>query len=359
MFYFNGFPGKGKPGVLRIMRIAFLVSGTEHASVYHRVVQYLPLFADQGVESTIITLPDGYYERLNRFRSLSSFHATVVVRKLFNRANLLPLRKGASRLVYDLDDALFMHDSKAKRADSRTRRARLVRMARAADLVVCGNEWIRKHVARWTARWVVIPTVVDTERYNAPSITPEEGVFRMVWIGSRSTLFYLEGILPALEGLRQRIPGIRLRVISDRFPETGDLPVERVPWSREEEVYALRESHVGIMPLLDDDWSRGKCGLKLLQYGAAGIPSVCTPVGVNREIVLHGHTGLHARTPSEWREAILRLHANPKERARMGAAARERVERFYSITAQGERYLEQLRRAAGLPAPNAPQEQGT
>ena len=167
-----------------------------------------------------------------------------------------------------------------------------------------------------------------------------------MWIGGESTLFYLERILPALESLAKQVEGFKLRVISDRFPEHDGINIERIPWSLEGEVKALTESDVGLMPLADDDWSRGKCGLKLIQYGAAGLPSVCSPVGVNQEIVKQGVSGYHAREPGEWADALLRLFRDGGMRARKGKEARKNVAEHYSVQAWESRYIDLLHRVA-------------
>jgi glycosyltransferase involved in cell wall biosynthesis len=326
------------------MKIIFLVVRTDHASVYYRTLQFVPRLAGNGIEPTVAVIPESYSRRLALFARLKAFDVVIVQRKLFNLINFLPLRRGAGKLVYDLDDALFIKDSKAKARDSATRRRRFTRMVRGADLVFCGNDWIRDKTAPLNPRCATIPTVVDLDLYEPIKAHGGGDSFTAVWIGSRSTLFYLEEILPALGPLKDAIPGFKLRIISDRFPESAPLPVERITWSRAIEVDALREGDVGLMPLLEDDWSRGKCGLKLLQYGALGLPSLCTPVGVNRRIVRHGESGFHAGTPEEWRDGLLRLARDPALRARMGSRAREIVARDFSLQARFEPFMEHLRK---------------
>jgi glycosyltransferase involved in cell wall biosynthesis len=333
------------------MNIAFLAVRADHASVRYRTIQYIPRLAEHGIEASLIVIPKGFYSRLTLFRSLAGYDLVVLQRKLFNLVNFLPLRAFAKQLIYDLDDALFLKDSKADRSFSLTRRMRLKRTARAADFVICGNGWVLENIKPLNKNSTVIPTVVDLDRYPRVKTHEDGPAFTAVWVGGRSTLFYLERILPALESLANKIKGFRLMVISDRFPESVNLAMDKIPWSLEGEVRALMKCDVGLMPLVNDEWSRGKCGLKLLQYGAAGLPSVCSPVGVNPEIVKHGASGFHAREAGEWINALLRLSLDPGLRARMGNEARKTVAEQYSVQAWEGRYIDLLRRVAqGIPS---------
>lgn len=325
------------------MKIAYIVVRADHASVYYRTLQFIPHLAERGMEATVITLPKGFYDRLRLFGTLDRFDLVILQRKLFNLPGFAPLRGHARKLIYDVDDALFIRDSKSPTSYSMTRTLRFRRTAKKADLVICGNEWIEERIKRWTSRTAVIPTAVDLDVYAGPK---KHESFRAVWIGGRSTLFYLENLLPVLESLAREIKGFKLRVISDAFPESDTLHIEKVPWSRKGEVEALCECDVGLMPLTDDEWSRGKCGLKLLQYGACGLPSVCSPFGVNERIVEHGGSGFHARTAAQWREALHTLAGDGHRRAELGARARDIVARHYSIQALMDRYVRLLEKTA-------------
>jgi len=175
----------------------------------------------------------------------------------------------------------------------------------------------------------------------------------LAWIGSSSTLQALEGIRPMLNHVGRAVRGTRLRLICDRFLRLDDLAVEDCPWDPATEAIALAGADIGIAWTPDDEWSRGKCGLKLLQYMAAGLPVVANPVGVQASLVEDGINGLHAQTDAEWVAAIGRLAADPALRRRMGAAGRARVEREFSIAAGGRLWrnlldgLIRTRRVAG------------
>jgi hypothetical protein len=153
----------------------------------------------------------------------------------------------------------------------------------------------------------------------------------MVWIGTTSTLRGIERAAPLMEALGRDNPGLRLKVICNRFPNFQHLPVVACPWSRATEAEELAASDIGISWTPDDAWSRGKCGLKVLQYMAAGLPVVANPVGMHAELVRHGETGYLASTPEQWQYAIARLRANDDLRQRMGQAGRWHFELRFTI----------------------------
>jgi glycosyltransferase involved in cell wall biosynthesis len=211
------------------------------------------------------------------------------------------------------------------------------------DVVVVGNEVLAR-VARPAAREVaILPTALDPARYRPTRATADDPP-TVVWIGSRENLVYLELVRPALARLATRVPGLRLRVVCSAFPDWHELEVERVPWSPATEVEALTTAHVGIMPLSDDEWARGKCAFKLLQYMAASLPCVASPVGANAEAVLDGVTGFHAADDGQWESALERLLGSVELRARFGAAGRAHLDRHYTLGPYTARYLELLER---------------
>lgn len=331
------------------MKVAFVADKSHQAPVYYRTIQFLPALAEAGGEAKLIPLPPKFYDRYLLFKSLRNYDLVILQRRLLNFVHFIPLRLFAKRLAFDVDDALFLKDSRSAAYSSPTLRSRFRRTVKSSDYVICGNEWLRDAVRPLNPRAEVIPTVVDLDAFGRPKEHAEDASFRIVWIGSRSTLFYLERILPALEPLKEAIRGLKLRVISDQFPDASNLPLERVPWSREMETQILQGGDAGLAPLEEDDWSRGKCGLKLLQYGAAGLPSIGSPVGVNELILEHGRTGFLARTAAEWRDAVLDLAGNVERRSKMGAAARSRVAEHFSLDAWRDRYVRLIRRLASTP----------
>jgi hypothetical protein len=247
--------------------------------------------------------------------------------------------------LFDFDDAVFLRDSYASKGMYSPRRLRrFADTIRHVDFVVAGNALLGKQAAHWIdSRCVhVIPTCVDVERYPTATHQRAGAGAELVWIGSSSTLQGLEAIRPYLEDMGRNWPGLQLELICDRFLELENLSVIRRPWSEATEARDLASADIGISWVPDDPWSRGKCGLKVLQYMAAGLPVVANPVGVQAEMVRHGETGLLATTAAEWSAAVGRLAHDPSLRIRMGQAGRARVEREFSVAVGAARWVEML-----------------
>lgn len=252
------------------------------------------------------------------FRLAREAETVVLHRRLLTALDFARLRRAARRLVYDFDDALLYRPSPPFR--SRLRERRFFRAVAGADLVLAGNRNLAT-IARLRARRVlVVPTTVEIPSAPRPPLLPDPTA---VWIGQRPTLPYLEPLVGAV-----RDAGYRLRVIADAAPPGAEL----VPWSLGTEYARLAECHVGLAPLPSDPFARGKCGYKLLQYYAAGLPAVASPVGVHRTLAEGG--ALLARTPAEW-TAALRLLLD--EGGLRGPKGRAFVERRYAAPALAER----------------------
>jgi glycosyltransferase involved in cell wall biosynthesis len=277
----------------------------------------------------------------NRWRDLASadrFDAVFVNRDLAGRGLLFQrqlLRKNR-QVIFDFDDAIYLgRDENSVRL-----------MCEQAAWVTPGNSALADYARRYTQRVTVIPTVIDTELYT-PAVQRSEGVVRVGWSGSdqsiQHTLFPHLGMLAELQ---REIP-FELVIISNTRPEVEETGLRWSfrRWSIEDEVSGLQSLDIGLMPLLDDEFQRGKCGLKALQYMATGRPVLASPVGVNREIIEHGRTGMLASTPKEWREAFQLLVSSPTRRMEMGQIGRRRVVEDYSIARWLPVFLDVLEKA--------------
>jgi len=223
--------------------------------------------------------------------------------------------------------------------DSWWRRQKFAATCRRVDVVAAGNDVLAAAAAPYARRIVTLPTALDASTYQATSATQDDPP-TIAWVGNPENLGYLEVLRPALARLAVRHPALRLRVICSQFPDWPDVRIERIQWSPAAEIAALAGSHIGVMPLTDDEWARGKCAFKLLQYMAASLPCVASPVGANTEAVIEGVTGFHARDPAEWEHALERLIGSAELRARLGAAGRAYVESRYGMKSYQARYLE-------------------
>jgi glycosyltransferase involved in cell wall biosynthesis len=257
----------------------------------------------------------------------------ILQRRMLPLWQLRILRKAARVLVYDFDDALFYRDSYNRKGPlSWTRLAHFWATIYAADAVTAGNEYLREQAAAYIEpqRVHVIPTCVDPQLYPLAVHRRKGAEARLVWIGQHSTLNCLHHAQPMLSAVANALPGLKLHVICNCFPQLETIQVVPRQWSAAAEAAEIADADIGISWLPDDPWSLGKCGLKVLQYMAAGLPVVANPVGMNREMVQDGKTGLLASSPREWAQAVSTLAVDPALRARLGAAGREMVQRHYS-----------------------------
>ena len=215
--------------------------------------------------------------------------------------------------------------------------------------IICGNHFIAEKVRQWNSELIVLPTGVDTGRYR-PGI-PKAGPQQVIgWSGLGSGLKYLLGIEGALAEVLNKHKNAVLRVVSDvrpAFRRIDSSRVEYIPWSVENEVTTIQEMYVGLMPVDDSLWSRGKCSYKMLLYMSCGVPVVVSPVGMNNEVLALGHVGFGPRSNQDWIDAISALLDNPENAVRMGSTGRKTVEDHFSIDVLSLRLAGYLKHFAG------------
>jgi glycosyltransferase involved in cell wall biosynthesis len=341
------------------------------ASSRVRYLQYVPYLESQGVSFEIQPLFSnrylaalyagrragrevlkGYLARVPALLRARRFNALVVEKELFPFLPAVFERLLARlRVPYlaDYDDPLFhRYDRHASPLVRGLLGRKIDTVMRHAAVVVAGNEYLAERARSAGAREVaIVPTVVDTGRYVPAEERGLGEALVLGWIGTPITSRYLAPLLPVFERLQAR-RGARFVAVGAKEADFAGTPVEVWPWLEESEVASIQRFDIGIMPLPDTPWERGKCGYKLIQYMACGLPVVASPVGVNREIVEEGKNGFLASDPEEWEERLDRLiTGGPEQRASLGAAGRRRVEGWYSLEAQAPRLLAAIRQAAG------------
>jgi glycosyltransferase involved in cell wall biosynthesis len=348
----------------------------------YRIEQWAPHLARLGVELTVspflsargldaLYLPGhlgekaratagGCLRRLRQARTTVSYDVVYVYREAvpLGPAWLESYLTRGRPYVFDFDDALYVPAASPANAWARALRSRAkpAALCRGARHVTAGSEALAAF-ARPLARAVtVVPSSIDTDAY-VPAPRPPNRRPVVGWTGSPTTVPHLEGLARALARARERCD-YELRVIGGRAQVPG-VDARLLPWRASSEVDDLRPVDVGLMPLPDDEWSRGKCGTKALQYMALGIPPVVSPVGAGAAIVRDGVNGYHARDEEEWVEKILRLLRDPVLRQRLGAEARRTVVERYSAHVQAPRMAAVLCAAAGrAPGPGSGAEAG-
>ncbi len=326
------------------MKVLFLVPRMDKASTRYRVLQYMPVLDRAGIEYEIVALSEKPRNRLLLARQLRAADTVFVQKKLFSFLDLFWVRKLARRLVYDFDDAVMFKSGSASSRQQARQWRRFASTAGKADLVIAGNRYLQQEALAVSRDVRLLPTVLDMNRYTAREEKKDKDQSVVLgWIGSRGTLRYLQDIAPALEELGQQWPGLKLKIVANDFFDLQHLEVIKKHWSSEDEIADLHSFDIGLMPLSDDIWTRGKCGFKLLQCMAVGLPVVCSPVGVNGEIVTEGREGFHATTKEEWVTKLGALIADAGLRREMGRCARQQVDKVYSLAANGPLFIEYLK----------------
>ena len=352
------------------MKILFLTRfGQLGASSRLRLLQYLPWFHGADFETICPLFNDAMLLRKYRDGSyillalLSAYWWRILTLLGAHKYDLVWIEKEAlpffpawlekwllRRVPYalDFDDAIFhnydLHGSAWVRAFYGRRIDSLMKDAR---LVIAGNRYLANRAVSAGARWIeVIPTVVDLARYPAKQTYSDTTKLRVVWIGSPFTVQYLLELAEPLCVLSKRQP-FTLRVIGGGAITMPGVDVESLPWSSDTEADDIAECDVGIMPLRDTPWEQGKCAYKLIQYMVCGLPSVASPIGANRDVVIDGETGFFADTADAWIEKMELLLSDAALRRRLGRAGRARVEAEYCLQQTAPRLVRLLSETEG------------
>lgn len=358
---------KATPRVLLLSRY-----GSLGASSRLRMYQYLPFLREAGFLIDVAPLLDDAYlqtlytERRRELWKVASATLARVTRLLSARKyDLIWLEKEAlpgmpalaERLlvasgtpyVVDYDDAVFHnYDRSPSWLTRRFLGQKIDVVMRHAAMVAVGNGYLGERARQAGARRIeMIPTVIDVDRYSADPLESSDVGFTLGWIGSPSTQQYLEPLREVWAALATNAERGRLVTVGAQSAFAQELGSEAWTWSEDTEVRSIRHFDVGVMPLPDEPWERGKCGYKLIQYMACAKPVIASPVGVNRDIVEHGVNGLLADSKDEWAAAVAKLRSDPALRKKMGEAGRSKVERRYTMQVIAPRLETLLRGAAG------------
>jgi glycosyltransferase involved in cell wall biosynthesis len=254
------------------------------------------------------------------------------------------------KIIYDFDDAIWLTDKNEGILSRIVRwRSKVKSIIRWSHKVSCGNHYLSDFARQFNTNVVFNPTTIDTS-YHLPR-KKESNEIVIGWTGSHSTLKYLDEIVPVIQHLERKYQGDRVYpgggvrpslvfvVIANKMPGLPVRSLRYIPWNRETEIEDLSNIDIGIMPLPNDDWSKGKCGFKLLQYMAIGIPSIASPVGANMEIISNGVEGFICAGSQQWIEALERLIEDPALRIQMGKAGRTKVGKRYSVDSNTATFL--------------------
>lgn len=370
------------------MKILFIAQyGPLAASSRTRVFDYLPLLRKAGITCDVrVVIPDdlvkhntrGIFSRLLYYALSYSrawwtgwicvfkarqYDAILIQKALFSFPIPRLLRRYKHKIFYDFDDAIFSlenpNENWINRLRTRRRAMSVPAMLQTAHCAIVENAYTAEFAAHYCLRVSQITGPIDTARYvprksnssqanQPPAPSPQPLISEKIalgWIGSQWTTRYLDLIRDPLSALARRYPNLELHLIGAGDFDVPNLKITRMDWALETEVGHLQAFDIGLMPLPDDPFTRGKGGYKLLQYMACGLPVVASPVEINREIVTQGETGFWADTDAEWIEFLGTLIENKTLRNRMGNAGRARVVAHYALEKSSEQLLTLLKRS--------------
>ena len=245
------------------------------------------------------------------------------------------------KIIFDFDDAIWTTDNANESSLAKwiRWRSKVQSICRWSHKIACGNDYLATFAQRENLKVMVMPTTIDFFPLKENQALKADASIVIGWTGSSSTLKYLRMLLPVLISLEEKYPSIKFLVIADRDPALPLCNYEFKHWTKETETQDLQAIDIGIMPLPDDEWTRGKCGFKALQYMAMSIPAVISAVGVNTKIVTHGAEGFLCTTSDEWFSCLEDLILDPARRRDMGERGRQKVMKLYSVEANSRRFL--------------------
>ena len=350
-------------------KILFLVAHRPNRSPGQRFrfEQYLGYLKENGFDYTISYLidqrddtifyaPGKYLQKahflikslLHRWKDMKTLGGYDLV-FLYREAHMLgttwferKIKKAGIKMIVDFDDSIWLKDisNGNKKLAFLKRPQKTSEIVKLSDVVIVGNTYLAAYARQFNPNVHIIPTTIDTDYYLPLSDQNAAERVCIGWTGSSTTLKHFSLAVPILQSLRNKYgEKVYFRLISDE-PYTEELPgLQNIAWRKETEVADLQAIDIGIMPLPDDAWSRGKCGFKGLQYMALGKPAVMSPVGVNTEIITHGENGFLPSSPIEWEQILIRLIENPALRQQIGLRGRKTVEERFSFHSQKDHYL--------------------
>lgn len=335
------------------------------ASSRLRTMQYLPALAEAGLETRVESLFDAaYLEQMYAGRRSARTVLAFLLRRisgLAREADVIWLEKEAlpwvpwmveklfwprnTPIITDYDDAIFhRYDSSRHSLVRMVMGQKVDRIMGASSVVVAGNPYLAKRAhSAGAPRVEIVPTVVDVEQYESVAFRRSDDQLRIGWIGTPETWASFATGFAGWIVTAAKSESALFRVVGGEPAPRRDGVYEFLPWSEATEISLIKGMDIGLMPLPDTPWTRGKCGYKLIQYMACGLPVIASPVGVNTEIVEHGVNGFLASTEAEWTEALQTLLSDPALRARMGEEGRRKIERDYSLQVWGPRVAQILR----------------
>ena len=331
---------------VRRVRILALTRKSHSASFEQRVLKYIQPLAGRGVDVSWQRVPKTGRERRALRKTLGDHDGIWWHRYLIAPYMLGPWRRAARKIIFDFDDPLIYSTRSSGRRANMTRLIKFRWLLGRCDAAFAGSEHLAEHARRYCRAVFVVPMGVDLPPEPTPRVG-QAGEAELLWLGGRATMKYLRPLLPALEKLAAQQPGVKLRLVAHEPLPAETLRVDFRPWSPEQQAVALRECDIGLCPMPDTPWTRGKCPYKVLQYMAHGMPWVGSAIGANPANAGRPGSaeqrGLCADGEEEWIAAVGSLVDNVELRRRLGSQGRRYVEGAHGREAMADRLAALLR----------------
>jgi glycosyltransferase involved in cell wall biosynthesis len=291
-------------------------------------------------------LINSFFIRWSNLMNASKYDIIFIQREAFITGTTFfekRFSKSKAKVIYDFDDSIWLSNVSAanKKWNWLKNSNKTKEIIAVSDLVFAGNQYLADYAKQVNKNVVIIPTTIDTIEYQKTSLKNDK--ICIGWSGSITTIQHFEYAIPFLKEIKKKYGNqIEIKVIGDKNYQNDELDIKGIDWNKNDEINELSSFDVGIMPLPNDEWSSGKCGLKGLQYMALEIPTIMSPVGVNTEIIKEGINGYLAETEKDWIEKITMLIESKELRKKIGLSGRETVLNAYSIKSNKDIYLNQF-----------------
>jgi len=303
------------------MNLLILSNNLNRASFRQRIAVYLDTLRANDIDCEVVKLPSGTLARRKLFKRAADFDGVFLHKKKLNFVDAFWLRKYSKKVIYNFDDAI-MYSDKNPEHYSRSHLIPFRRTVRLADMVIAGSSYLAEHARKFNRNVEVLRIGLKVSDYMPDCPAKVDDKIGLVWIGSSSTLKYLAEIKPALEEIGSCFNDVILRIVCDDFLELENMLVEKRLWSKDTRGIDLATSDIGLAPLPDNRFTRGKCSFKVLEYSAAGLPVIASPVGTNSDYVRDNVTGFLVTDNRQWVDRITQLIENPQLRGKMGQEGR-------------------------------------
>ncbi len=304
------------------------------------------LYTSRNVLKKGLIAFNAYKSRYDNYKSVNDFDLIVLYREAILTRSILfekLFAKSGVPMIFDFDDAIWVKDvSSVNQSLSWLKNEnKIQKILPLCKHVTCGNEYLKEFALKYNKNVTVIPSTVNTELYKPLQLNGTSSIVKIGWVGSHTTIKHFERIINVYYRLKEKYEDqISFKVIGDPEYENESLKIKGVPWDSQKEVELFNSFDIGVMPLPDDEWTKGKCAMKGLLYMSTGKPAVVSAVGVNNDIIIDGKNGFLPKGEQEWFNILCKLIDNKKLRDDIGLSGRETVVNHFSTLSQRDKYLE-------------------